>query len=234
MNKGKIILAALFFSQLFSVAAFDVSSVNLHLYLSGLKEAKAPAIVEDHLVLSAQGPYRYVGAAFSYEAWASVHAFEINRYGIFVLAVPLPYGAASLVQYRLIFDGLWTADPKNPAFYRDPQTGSALSLASLPERPKTVAGVWEPGGEERANFYFEAAPGQRITVAGSFNGWDPFIHELEETKPGRYELELKLPPGEYYYVFFYRGESISDPLNRHLVYSKDGRSISLLNIKKAD
>jgi len=214
--------------------AFDVTSVNLHLYLSGLKTARAPAVVEGHLVLSAAGPYRFVGAAFSYEEWRSVHPFEINRYGVFVLAVPIPYGDAATVQYRLVLDGLWSADPSNPMVERDSATGAALSLAMLPERPKTVLGVWNPAGEGGATFYFRGEPGQRITVAGSFNGWDPFIHELEERSPGTYELWLNLPPGEHYYVFVYRGERISDPLNQKLLYGKDGRPVSAITIASAD
>jgi len=56
--------------------AFEVTSVNLHLYLSGLKEARAPAVVEEHLVLSVSGPYRFVGAAFANEDWNSVHGLS--------------------------------------------------------------------------------------------------------------------------------------------------------------
>lgn len=214
--------------------AFDVTSVNLHLYLAGLKQANAPVVVEGHLVLSAAGAYRFVGAAFSHEHWSSVHAFEVNRYGVFVLAVPVPYGDATTVRYRLILDGLWSADPTNPAVERDAATGAAMSLAALPDRPRTVLGVWDPAGSGGASFYFEGEPGQRITVAGSFNGWDPFIHELEERSPGRYELWLNLPPGEHYYVFVYRGERIADPLNKRLLYGKDGRPVSAITIASAD
>ncbi|PKL23214.1 MAG: hypothetical protein CVV47_16065 [Spirochaetae bacterium HGW-Spirochaetae-3] len=213
--------------------AFDVTSVNLHLYLSGLKEARAPVVVDGHLVLSATGSYRFVGAAFSYEGWREVHSFEINRYGVFVLAVPIPYGEAAMVRYRLVLDGLWAADPSNPSSERDVATGASMSLALLPDRPRTVLGVWDPSGEGGAVFYFEGEPEQRITVAGTFNGWDPFIHELEETAPGHYELRLSLPPGEYYYVFVYRGERIADPLNRRLLYGKDGRPVSAITIASA-
>ena len=210
--------------------AFDVTSVDLHLYLSGLKEARGPVVVEEHLVLSVSGPYRFVGAAFANEDWRTVHPFEVNRYGVFILAVPIPYGEATTVRYRLVLDGLWAADPVNPSAERDRGTGALMSLANLPQRPRSVLGVWDPAREGGASFYFEAEPGQRITVAGSFNGWDPFIHELDESEPGHYELSLELPPGEYFYVFVYRGERIADPLNRRLLFGADGRPVSAITI----
>lgn len=209
-------------------AAMDQSSMRLHLHLTGLRAPEPPHIVEHFLVLSAAGPYRFVGAAFSHEGWRTVHSFERNLYGVFVLALPLPYGEATQVAYRLVIDGAWGADPNNPARARDDRTGSTLSLASLPARPRTVLGVWNPAVAGGAHFYFEGEAGQRVSVAGTFNGWDPFIHELSETSPGRYELSLSLPPGEYSYVFIYRGERVTDPLNRTLRYSSDGRAVSRL------
>jgi len=213
--------------------AFDVTSVNLHLHLAGLKRAEKPSIVDRHLVLSVAGAYRFVGAAFSHEGWRTIHAFEINSNGVFVLALPLPYGDAATVQYRLVLDGVWVADPANPDRVRDPGTGAALSLARFPAQPKTVLGVWDPAVPNGATFYFEGEPGQRVTVAGSFNGWDPFIHELEEVAPGRYELRLTLSPGEYYYIFMYRGERLADPLNRRVLFGKDGRPVSALTVTES-
>ena len=57
--------------------AFDVTSTQLHLFLSGLKTARAPIVVEDHLVLSAAGTYRFVGAAFSTAANTAVGSFAL-------------------------------------------------------------------------------------------------------------------------------------------------------------
>ena len=65
-----------------------------------------------------------------------------------------------------------------------------------------------------------------ITVAGSFNGWDPFMYELKERTAGEYALVLPLPPGTYYYVFFHRGQRILDPNNHNRAYTRDGKIAS--------
>ena len=212
--------------------SFEVSSIGLHLHISGLKEARPPEVIEGYLVLSAKGPYRFVGAAFSHEDWRTVHGYVRNLNGVFVLAVPVPYGEGMTTQYRLVVDGLWMADPINSQRVRDPATGATLSSMELPRRPRTVLGIWDPAGEGSATFHFTGDPGQRVTVAGSFNAWDPFIHELYEISPGVYELSLQLPPGDYHYVFVYRGHRVPDPLNRQLLYSADGRPVSGLRITR--
>jgi len=226
------VAVAILCAALRGVYAFDVVSLPLHLYLSGIDQVKAPTIVEHHLVLSAAGPYRYVGAAFSNEDWRQIHPFEINTNGIFVLALPIPYGDEIVVRYRLVLDGMWSSDPSNPDRERDRATGSIMSIVHFPGRPRTMLGVWEPAGEDGASFYFKGEPGRIVTVAGSFNGWDPFIHELEETSPGNYQLHLKLDPGEYQYVFIYRGSRVADPLNQRLVYGRDGQPVSVLRINR--
>ena len=115
------------FTSIQAVHSFEVSSIGLHLHISGLQEPRPPEVIEGYLVLSARGPYRFVGAAFSHEDWRTVHAYERNLNGVFVLAVPIPYGEGMTTQYRLVVDGLWMADPINPQKMRDPATGVALS-----------------------------------------------------------------------------------------------------------
>jgi hypothetical protein len=233
--KLRIVMAmasVLWLSVIQAAYSFEVSSIGLHLHITGLKEARPPEVVEGHLVLSAKGPYRFVGAAFSHEDWRTVHSYQKNLNGVFVLAVPLPYGEGLTTRYRLVVDGLWMADPVNSRRVRDPATGAALSYMELPGRSRTVLGIWDPAGEGSANFHFAGDPGQRVTVAGSFNAWDPFIHELLEVSPGIYELSLQIPPGEYHYVFIYRGQRVPDPLNRQLLYGADGRPVSGLSIAR--
>jgi len=204
---------------------------ELRQYLNMLSEAAPPAIISGHLVLSAQGVSRSVGAAFSHENWSTIHRFQKNGYGIFVLYLPLPYGPARTVSYRLVIDGLWTADATNSSRTIDRNSGVTVSTVDLPERSVRVYGVWDPSlSGQNALFYFEGQAGQRVTVAGSFNGWDPYLHELNEVQPGKYELELQLPGGTYYYVFMHQGRRISDPLNKSVAWDGTGRPVSVLTM----
>jgi 1,4-alpha-glucan branching enzyme len=94
----------------------------------------------------------------------------------------------------------------------------------LPEIKQTPTVFDGPAGS--LSFYFTAPSGETVTVAGDFNGWDPFMHRLTETAPGRYSLTLPLPAGTYRYVFCHRGERLTDPNNRNTVYDKYGNSVS--------
>ncbi|MCL2879770.1 MAG: glycogen-binding domain-containing protein, partial [Treponema sp.] len=76
------------------------------------------------------------------------------------------------------------------------------------------------------NFSFQGPPGETVTVAGSFNGWDPFMYEMKEVSAGNYNFTLPLPPGKYQYIFFCRGERWLDLFNPNRAYSRDGIAVS--------
>jgi len=218
---------------LFSASAFEVDSVPLHLKLAGMKRAQAPEVFEDYLILSAQGPYRFVGAAFEDEGFTTIHAFEKNRQGIFVLIYPVPLKCSHALAYRLIVDGAWTIDPVNPLKEDARAAGVELSLAPVPflsdERPGLYH-VLENDGRT-AHFLFKGESGLQVTVEGSFNNWDPFLHEMAETSPGVYELELELPRGLQYYDFVYNGESHPDRLNLNKASNREGKIVSYLQVQ---
>jgi hypothetical protein len=57
------------------------------------------------------------------------------------------------------------------------------------------------------------------------------MYELRETSPGRYHLDLPVPPGTYLYAYYYRGERILDPFNQRKVYTKDGKTASQVTVQ---
>jgi len=208
-------------------------SLSLHLKLSSIASARSPEVAEGALVLSVAGPYRFVGAAFQHEGFASIHAFSKNRQGVFVLAYPVPLKRSEPLAYRLVIDGVWTTDPANPRRFPDPVARVELSIADIPYISDLRLGVYRVLAEDgrTARFVFRAESGQVVTVCGDFDNWDPFIHEMIETAPGIYELELPLPVGIHYYTYIYRGQSLPDPLNPAKATSADGKVVSVLSVQ---
>jgi hypothetical protein len=214
-----------------------IENLTLHLALAGMQAAKPPQVIEGELVLSAAGPYRSVAAAFAHESFANLHAFERNRQGVFVLAYPIPLNWSSgRLEYRLVIDGVWTVDPSDPDRRVDPATGLDLSLATVPTLSDLHLGLYKILGDDgtTARFLFRGERGQSVTVCGDFDNWDPFIHEMSETSPGVYRLDLPLPAGRHYYTYVYRGEELPDPLNPAKAANGDGKVVSVLDVQKAD
>jgi 1,4-alpha-glucan branching enzyme len=115
-------------------------------------------------------------------------------------------------------------DPQNPLREQDERTGIVHSVLRLPAIARTPATDDGPPGS--LSFSYNAQSGETVTVAGDFNGWDPFMYELTETAWGRYTLVLPLPPGTYHYVFYHRGQRLLDPNNHRTVYTQSGAAVS--------
>ena len=242
---GTLLAVVLLFAAGFSHAV-DIESVESYELLDrllSLPEPGKPEILDDLVIFTASSSYRRVGIAFADEGFSKVHWFrqllvrrdplEIpetekkpNPYkdsGMLFYVHQIPEGS-SLIEYRLIINGLWTTDPDNPNSRWDNVSGLSWSTLSIPPReedPNPLKGP--PGG---LSFVFRGPPGETVSVAGSFNGWDPFMYELKEGPPGNYTIHIPLPPGRYQYVFFHRGQRYLDPYNGSRVYSREGHPAS--------
>ncbi|MDR2433096.1 MAG: glycogen-binding domain-containing protein [Treponema sp.] len=247
----KTIIAAvlLVFFAGFSPAA-DFESYEFIDRLLSLSVPGAPEIFEDAVIFTAPSAFRRVGVAFAYENFSKIYWFRqlmlpqegldapippgkkvpdpFKDSGILFYAHQVPAGISEL-EYRLIINGLWTVDTANPQIRRDGVTGLAYSVVSLPLRSPAPGPLEGPPGS--LSFSFRGPPGETVTVAGSFNGWDPFMYELAEGPAGVYTFNLFLPPGTYQYAFFHRGERFPDPYNSRRIYAKDGRAVSEIELR---
>jgi len=244
------LLASLLFLAAGVSHAVDIESIESYElidHLLGLSGPGAPQIVDDMVVFTASSSFRRVGIAFADEGFSKVYWFRQllvrrdpqdypaeqnpSRYGdsgIVFHVYKIPEGATQ-IDYRLIINGLWITDPANPNSRWDNVSGLSWSTLSVPPseaRPNPLKGP--PGG---LNFTFRGPPGETVSVAGDFNGWDPFMYELREGPPGNYTLHIPLPPGRYQYVFFHRGQRYLDPYNPNRVYSRDGNAASEIVIQ---
>jgi hypothetical protein len=247
MKKAKSIVLALFFTVILGITmplyAVDTES---HLFIDRLLSLTgpgAPEIFEDAVIFTASSAHRRVGVAVANEGFSRVYWLRQLLIPQDPLNAPLPEGkrrpdpykdsgvlfhvyqipdGIEELEYRMVVNGLWTTDPENPRSRRD-SSGISNSVVPIPRREdrKSVNGL--PGS---LNFRFEGPPGETVTVAGSFNGWDPFMYELREYPAGVYSLSIPLPPGIYQYVFYHRGERYLDPRNFRQAYTKEGITAS--------
>jgi len=210
-----------------------------------LTEPGAPVISGDHVIFHADSSLRRVGVAFAYENFSNVYWFRqlvVPQDRLFApippgQTVPDPFKDSGVqfyihrvpdhikeLEYRLIINGLWTIDPQNNEYRRDPVSGLVLSVLRMPIRkvpPNHLLGL--PDG---LTFTFRAPPGETVTVAGNFNSWDPFMYEMREGPAGVYNLTIPLPAGTYQYVFIHQGQRYTDPHNPRRIYARDGKAAS--------
>jgi len=209
-----------------------------------IKEPGAPVIFENTVIFTADSSLRRIGVAFAHENFANTYWFQrivVSQDFLDPIILPGqkiadPYKDSGIqfyvyqfpdnlkeLEYRLVINGLWTIDPCNLQTRRDAVSGLTMSVLSLPSRPVNYSPVNTSTG---LKFSFKGPPGETVTVAGSFNGWDPFMYELKESPAGIYSISIPLPSGVYQYVFFHRGQRYTDPFNARRVYTRDGTPAS--------
>ena len=87
------------------------------------------------------------------------------------------------------------------------------------------------GDLKTVEFCFEDSPGLRVCLAGSFNNWDPYAHQMQEDPAGGlYRLALDLPPGKHEYRFVIDDEWRTDPQNPDTVTNAYGSVNSVVTV----
>jgi hypothetical protein len=243
-------LLVMFSSLVWAVDIESSESYQLIDHLLSLSGPGAPEIVDDMVIFTASSGLRRIGIAFANEGFSKVYWFRQLLVPQDPLGAPIPPGKKvpdpykdsgilfyvhqlpenlRELEYRLIINGLWTIDPVNSYSRRDPISGLVWSVFPIPQRETWPDPLKSPPGS--LSFSFRGPPGEIVSVAGSFNGWDPFMYELREGPVGEYTLNIPLPPGRYQYVFFHRGERYLDPYNPNRAFSRDGEPASEIVIQ---
>lgn len=181
---------------------------------------------------------RSVALAFAHEGYNRKHYFLRNSRDVYFLVYEPRQDAGlqgrTALDYRFILDGLWTVDPLNTRQFRD-NRGVLVSTLDIPAATGTFINSPLVSGNGEVEFVFRGAPGARISVVGSFNNWDPFMHPLREDSqvPGIYRVRLRLPSGPVYYSYMVGAEKVNDPLNPRVATYKDGESCSWIENTRA-
>lgn len=183
-------------------------------------------------------PARSVAVAFGFDDYRIRHGFTRNEAGVWIAAIPLPahyrpvaYDGQghAVVRYRLVVDGAWTTDPSAPR--TAVVSGVPVSETSMVRWMAPVTSG--PAVENRSvTFRYEGPPGSFVSVAGSFNAFDPFIHPLRyDPAVGGYTLTVTLPAGTHRYYFFVDGERVADELNTRVEFPSDDLVVSLVTVR---
>ncbi len=219
-------------------------SVEYNALVSEISKPGAPVISGKYAVFTAPGNVRHTGIVFEHESYKKIHNFnrliirdefgeplrnENGTYAdttlFFILEIP---PETTEIRYRIVRDGVWTADPFNPKSEYDITTGTKVSVL-----PVEYYKIYETSSEEEkyVRFVYQGKSGEKIRLAGSFNNWDPFMYEMKEVAQGKYELLLPLPKGTWYYAFFQGMTQIHDTSATEKVYTKDGRVASVITVQ---
>ena len=87
-------------------------------------------------------------------------------------------------------------------------------------------------GKKRVCFEIEAGPGHQVSVAGSFNDWDPTVKVLcDKNSSGRYCGYVMLAPGTYEYKFVVDGDWRLDESNPNFSANDFGTLNSVLVVE---
>ena len=65
---------------------------------------------------------------------------------------------------------------------------------------------------KKVEFQVTAATGSKVSVAGTFNNWDPAKNPMNDnSESGHYKSVIAIPPGKHEYKFVVNGEWFLDP-----------------------
>lgn len=238
-------LAALFpaFSQVFST----------HLFITGLENAGPPvyhatsdSMVFTYQVSASRFQPRHVSIAFEHENFVPLREMDYveavdgditSRVYYYFLPINNDIVELSAINYLYVVDGAWIEDPLNP-LSTSKFSGRKLSLVKIPNDRMLLPASPLIMDDENAysklvRFIYYAEPEEKVFLAGSFNNWDPFMYPLSEdpVEAGKYEIVIRLLPGDYWYNYYYKGRPVPDPLNIQSSYDIEGYEHSFFSFE---
>lgn len=236
-----LLLSLLLITPAFTAGIESVAYNNLVASISRVRE---PVVSGRYIIFTACGTARHTGIAFEYEKYKKIYSFqriikkdELGKpqkdaqgkalESILFYITEIPPGLRE-IRYRMVIDGLWTTDPLNANTAYDYDNG--INISTLPVEYYEIFQT-NNVNQGHIRFTYNGKPGSLIRLAGTFNNWDPFMYEMTETSPGKFEIVLPLPRGTWFYAYFEGTNQMPDNTNHDRVYTKDGRIASVVTVE---
>jgi 1,4-alpha-glucan branching enzyme len=80
-------------------------------------------------------------------------------------------------------------------------------------------------------FQIFAPQAKKVSVAGSFNNWDPKKVTAKKDTKGNWAVNMSLKPGRYEYKFLIDGSWVNDPKCSSAVYNSFGTQNSVVEVR---
>ncbi|MBR1720955.1 MAG: isoamylase [Treponema sp.] len=241
MKKLLLLTGFFTFVSLFSPSVFAAEkTINPDTYeydltLTEISGVREPYTSNNFVVFTAPVMANSIGISFDFEEFRKIHYYQLKKnygyegdvtssYYFYILEIPKKI---SRICYRIVIDGLWTTDPNNKNVIYNEKENYSLSYVDL---PKAEIEITEKLDNGMTHFVCHAETGKVIRLGGTFTNWDSWIYEMKETAPGKYEIDLPLHPGTYYYSYYNGIRAFLDETNPNRGYSTDGRIVSSITI----
>lgn len=191
----------------------------------GSPDLQSPLVLENALVFFYYGQAREVLLAGEFNSWALNLPMKQEKSNLWVAAWTnrLPAGE---YKYRFRVDGFWIPDPTNPLSTFD-ASREELSLFTLdaPFIADKKYPLWLSNDVYR--FRYINTNTRAAAVAGSFNSWNPFSHQMAYLGAGLFEIDITLDPKKIHlYSIVADGIWILDEGNRQQYRSPQGRPVN--------
>ncbi len=186
---------------------------------------QSPLILSNSILFFYKGSAQSVEISGSFVSWRSNIKMEESRSNLWVLNYKDRLDSGEYL-YRIKVDGYWIADPMNPESVMD-YGRERLSVLKLNRDfvPDAAFPFWISNNTYL--FRYKNTNAQIVTIAGDFNNWNPYSHQLEYKGAGIFETELILEPKKIYlYSFVEDGHWVADPDNKQQFVNDIGRPVS--------
>lgn len=216
-----------------SATSAEPNNYQLHDLILSLTAPRGCEVWQDYLVFTykPEKKARHVGVVFAHERFSEIHSLSMNDHGVYFYLMPIP--EEEKVSYRFVVDGVWVLDPLGQS--TDPgRNGARLSSYRVPRIRSVLGTMPRLLAEGEVEFVIKLPSGRNVTLAGDFNGWDPYMTRLKE-KPGPdgyslYSVSLRVSRGSHWYWFVVDGEPLPDPANPERARTRFGEDVSVFSV----